>query len=137
MVESEKLAAEDRFNVFHAIGQHLCLFVEAKFASQADGFAERVLSFAVMPGRISVDMRIVKLLVGILAAPDALIETIEAILAFLLVHHRTFRSTEPDFPYCLTSLPENISPSARLAIFFAFAPMAKTVSCPAARRPGQ
>jgi len=32
LVESGKLAAEDGFNVLQAIGQHLCLFVEAKFA---------------------------------------------------------------------------------------------------------
>ncbi len=76
MNQSGKLAAEDSFNVFQAIGQRLCLFVEAKFARQADGFAERVLSFAVMPCGIGVGTRIVKLVVGILTPPDALIETI-------------------------------------------------------------
>jgi len=73
-----------------AIGQRLCLFLKTKFVRQADSFAERALSFAVMPCRMVVSTRIVKLVVGILTPADALIETVQPIFAFLFGHSRTF-----------------------------------------------
>ena len=88
-VESGKLAAEDGFNMLQPIGQRLCLFCEVKFLRQADGFAEKVLRVAVMPCRMGVGTRIVKLVVGILTPPDALVEPVQPIFAFLFRHRRT------------------------------------------------
>jgi len=125
-LESGKLTAEDCFNVFQAIGQCLCLFLEAKFVCQDDGFSERILSLAVMSCWMGVGTRIVKLVVGILTPPDALIETTQPIFALFFGHHRTLSSICAGISILLTSHWRIYPPNDRLAIFFAFAPMAKT-----------
>ena len=73
-VSLRKLASEDGLNVRQAVAQGFVFIGEAQPLGQADGVIKTILGIAIADARVSLRVRLVHIVVGLLAPSPALIE---------------------------------------------------------------